>query len=471
MCIRRTHRRPRIDRGDAIGRQQGGTSWRIAVSKLTFMDRRAAFADGSDSPRALLEQCLGRIAERDGEVHAFVTVNTDGARAAADAATARYRAGKPLSSIDGMPIALKDIFETVDMPTTFGSPIFAGWRGGRDSAVAFALRQAGAVLIGKAVTTEFAASFAGPTRNPHGLDRTPGGSSSGSAAAVADGMVPVAIGSQVVGSVLRPASFCGVIGLKPTYGAINKGGICDSYSQNCVGTLSNSLADAYAVCHEIATRVGGDPGYAPFQGGAAPALSRAPQRLGVLETAGWHDADAEAKRQFMALLARLIGEGVQIVDRRASPHIERLEHAITDARDVSSRINAWEGLWPFAELQQRHGDQFSESYRGRMRIAAEMTADDYLAALKRRDAMRSAFDELSGQVDALATLSAPGPAPRGLQSTGNPVFNAVATALRVPAISLPLMQVDGMPVGVQLIGFAGGEGPLSAFAQYLIDLK
>jgi Asp-tRNA(Asn)/Glu-tRNA(Gln) amidotransferase A subunit family amidase len=284
-------------------------------------------------------------------------------------------------------------------------------------------------------------------------------------------MVPLAIGSQVVGSVLRPASFCGVIGFKPTYGALNKGGICDAYSQNCVGTLSNSLADAFAVCHEIATRVGGDPGFAPFQGGPVPALPRPPQALGVIETAGWASADAEAKRQFLALLARLIGEDVQIVDRRASPRIERLEHAIADAREVSNRINAWESLWPFAELQQRHGDQFSEAYRDRMASAAAMTVEDYLATLTRRDAMRVAFDALAHHVAAVVTLAAPGPPPRGLQSTGNPVFNAVATALRVPAISLPLLEVDGMPVGVQLIGFAGGESALSAYARYLLDLR
>ena len=439
------------------------------MAKLTFMDRRAQFADGTDSPRAMLEQCLGRIAERDREVRAFVVVNEEGACAAADASTARYRAGKPISPIDGMPIALKDIFETADMPTGFGSPIFDNWRGGRDSAVAFALRQAGAVLVGKAVTTEFAASHPGPTRNPHDLERTPGGSSSGSAAAVADGMVPVAIGSQVVGSVLRPASFCGVIGFKPTYGALNKGGICDAYSQNCVGTLSNSLADAYAVCDAIARRVGGDPGHAPFQGGPEPELARPPRVLGVLETAGWSLADAEAKRQFVAMLARLIGDDLQIVDRRASRRVDHLEQAIVDARELSSKINAWEGLWPFAELQQRHGDQFSPTYRERMALAAAMTADDYVAALARRDSMRRAFDALAGEVDALVTLSAPGPAPVGLQSTGKPVFNAVATALRVPALSLPLLQVDGMPVGLQLIGFAGAEAALSAYARWVMD--
>jgi len=438
---------------------------------LTFMDKRAAFQDGKQTPRTLLEQCLARIAERDGAVQAFVTVNAEGARAAADASSQRYRDGKPLSPIDGMPIALKDIFETVDMPTGFGSPIFDNWNGGRDSAVAFALRQAGAVLVGKAVTTEFAATHPGKTRNPHDLARTPGGSSSGSAAAVADGMVPVAIGSQVIGSVLRPASFCGVIGFKPTYGALNKGGICDAYSQNCVGTLSNSLADAFAVCHEIASRVGGDPGFIPFQGGPEPALPRQPQVIGVLETAGWDTADAEAKRQFLALLARLIGEGVQIIDRRASGRIERLEHALADAREVSQRINAWEALWPLGELFHRHGDRFSEIYRERIRFAQTMSADDYQAALTRREAMRVAFEALHGEVDAVVTLSAPGPAPVGLGSTGDPVFNVAATALRVPALSLPLMTVDGMPVGVQFIGFAGGERSLSAYAGWVMELE
>jgi Asp-tRNA(Asn)/Glu-tRNA(Gln) amidotransferase A subunit family amidase len=318
------------------------------------------------------------------------------------------------------------------------------------------------------VTTEFAATHPNVTRNPHDLSRTPGGSSSGSAAAVGDGMVPVAIGSQVIGSVLRPASFCGVIGFKPTYGALNKGGTCDAYSQNSVGTLTNSLADAFAVCHEIATRVGGDPGFAPFQGGPQPAAPRMPQVLGVLETAGWDGADAEAKRQFLAMLARLIGEGVTLVNRHESKRIERLEQAIADARGISTRINAWEGLWPFAELRHRRGNEISETYRARIVEAEQMTIDDYLDALARRDDMRRALDALAGDVDALVTMSAPGPAPEGLGSTGNPIFNVPATALRVPALSLPLLRVHGLPVGLQLIGFPHGERALSAYAQWIM---
>src|SRR5690349_4901842 len=271
-------------------------------STRSFAQARDRFADGADSPRALLERCLERIAERDREVKAFVYLNADGARSAADAATKRYRAGQPLSPIDGMPIALKDVLETADMPTGFGSPIYEGWRGGRDAPVVLALRQAGAVLVGKVVTTEFAATVTGPTRNPHDLKRTPGGSSSGSAAAVADGMVPLAIGTQVIGSVLRPASFCGVIGFKPTLGALNRYGMSDIYSQNCLGTLSNTLEDAWAVCHEIAQRVGGDPGFMPFQGGPKPAPAHKPQCIAVLETAGWARADEEAQRAFRTVV-------------------------------------------------------------------------------------------------------------------------------------------------------------------------
>ena len=242
----------------------------------TFASLRDGFGEGVGSPRALLEVCLERIEAREPVVRAFAALDVESARRSADAATGRWRAGTALSLIDGMPVALKDIIETADLPTGFGSPIFAGRKGGRDSAVAYALRRAGAVILGKAVTTEFADMVAGPTTNPHDPARTPGGSSSGSAAAVAAGMVPVAIGSQVGGSILRPASFCGVVGFKPTFGAINRGGISDQFSQNVLGTLSATLEDGWAVCHAIASIVGGDPGFAPFVGGAELAAARRP---------------------------------------------------------------------------------------------------------------------------------------------------------------------------------------------------
>jgi Asp-tRNA(Asn)/Glu-tRNA(Gln) amidotransferase A subunit family amidase len=450
--------------------QQAAIQTRVEPARrLTFVDRRRAFCDGADSPRALLETCLARIAERDGEVRAFVHLADKEARVAADAATQRYRAGRPLSSIDGVPIALKDIFETADMPTGFGSPIFDGWSGGRDSAVALALREAGAVIVGKVVTTEFASTVPGPTRNPHDLSRTPGGSSSGSAAAVADGMVPVAMGSQVAGSILRPASFCGVIGFKPTFGSLNRGGICDSYSQNTLGPLANSLGDAFAVCHEIAVRVGGDPGFLPFQGGAVPAPAQQPQALAVLEQSGWDGADAGAKREFAALCERLARRGIRLIDRRGSPRIERLEQTIADAPAITRQINTYESHWPLRELAHRRADGLSAAMRERAAQAARMSIDEYQALLVRRDAMQQALLALAGDVDAFITLSSSGPAPLGIESTGDPKFNSAVSALRVPALSLPVLQVDGLPLGLQLVGFPHRERHLSGVAQFLLD--
>ena len=184
-----------------------------------FFSAAADFPDGTDTPREFLERCLARLEAFEPAVGAFVCYDPVAARAAADRSAARWRSGRPLSPIDGMPVGIKDIIETADMPTEQGSPLFAGWRTGRDAASVAALREAGAVILGKTVTTEFASTEPRGTRNPWDRERTPGGSSSGSAAAVACGMVPAALGTQVVGSILRPASFCGVVGFKPSVGA------------------------------------------------------------------------------------------------------------------------------------------------------------------------------------------------------------------------------------------------------------
>src|SRR5258708_5860477 len=247
---------------------------------VPFSATRNSFAEGSETPRAYLERHLERIATREPQAKAFPALNLGGARAAADESAARYRAGRALSAVDGMPLGIKDILETEDMPTTFGSPIYDGWQSRRDAASVYALRSSGAVIVGKTVTTEFAARHPGATRNPHDLKRTPGGSSSGSAAAVGDGMLPPALGSQVIGSVLRPSSFCGVVGFKPSYGALNRGGGYDNFSQNCLGVLAATLDDAWIVSHVIAEKVGGDPGCAAFQGGPVPAPAAAPPVLG-----------------------------------------------------------------------------------------------------------------------------------------------------------------------------------------------
>ena len=193
---------------------------KLRLSPKPYLSATARFASGADTPRDFLERCLADVAALEPKIGAFVNLNLEAARAAADQSSARWRASRPHSKIDGMPIGIKDIIETADMPTENGSPLFAGFRSERDGASVAALREAGAVIVGKTVTTEFASTEPRGTRNPHDLRRTPGGSSSGSAAGVAAGMVSTALGTQVIGSTIRPASYCGCVGFKVSVGAL-----------------------------------------------------------------------------------------------------------------------------------------------------------------------------------------------------------------------------------------------------------
>ncbi len=258
----------------------------------SYVAATPAFRAGTDSPRAFLDRCLQQVEQTEPQIGAFVSLNIPGARAAADRASERWRTSQPLSAIDGMPVGIKDIMETADMPTEQGSPLFAGWRGGRDAAAVAALREAGAVILGKTVTTEFAATEPRGTRNPWDPQRTPGGSSSGSAAAVAAGMLSAALGTQVIGSILRPASYCGCYGFKPSVGAINRGGSFDHFSQSCTGVLAATLDEAWMVSRTISAHAGGDPGFPGLSGPLAPPEPKWPRALALLETAGLFRGDA-----------------------------------------------------------------------------------------------------------------------------------------------------------------------------------
>src|SRR3954469_15153691 len=389
---------------------------------MPFFSAAAGFAAGSDTPRAFLERCLGRLAEFEPAVGAFVCHDIAAARIAADNATARWRDGRPLSPIDGMPLGIKDIIETADMPTEQGSPLFAGWRTDRGAASVAALREAGAVILGKVVTTEFAATEPRGTRNPWDRERTPGGSSSGSAAAVACGMVPAALGTQVVGSILRPASFCSCVGFKPSVGRINRGGSYDYFSQSCTGVLAASLEDAWLVVVSIAARVGGDPGYPGLQGPAEPPPPRRPRALAMLQTSGWDEAAPDAHAAFETAVTRLAEAGIALADRDADSAIEEIERAIADAAPLTRTINAWEGRWPLNTYRDRDASKLSRSALGRLVLAEAMTMADYGAAIAIRQRNRGAYARLATRYDAAVTLAAPGAAPVGLASTGNPVF-------------------------------------------------
>src|ERR1700723_1129465 len=209
------------------------------------------FASGKETPRQFLERSLGLFELWEPRIGAFVHTNLPAARAAAELSTERWRAGKPLSAIDGIPVGIKDIIETADMPTEMGSPLFAGWGPEKDAANGRALRDAGAVILGKTVTTEFAASEPRGTRNPWNIAHTPGGSSSGSAASVAAGIISAGLGTQVISSTVRPASYCGTVGFQPTVNALNRQGRPDFPSQSCTGILGASLEDTWQIPYEI----------------------------------------------------------------------------------------------------------------------------------------------------------------------------------------------------------------------------
>ncbi|HZP79851.1 MAG TPA: amidase [Pseudolabrys sp.] len=429
-----------------------------------FLSATVSFASGSDTPRKFLERCLDALAVWEPKIGAFVATNVEAARIAADASSARWRAGKPLSGIDGMPIGIKDIIETADMPTQMGSPLFDGWHSGRDAAAVAALREAGAVTLGKTVTTEFAATEPRGTRNPWDLARTPGGSSSGSAAAVAAGLVSAALGTQVVGSIVRPASYCGCVGFKPSVGAINRGGSHDYLSQSCTGVLAATLADAWQVAAEIAGRVGGDPGYLGLAGPLHPPDAMTPRRLIVLETAGWAVASAEAKAALSDAMARL---GIEIATRRSHAEIAKVEDAIADARALSLRLNAWESRWPLNTYRDRDASKLSKAMLDRLTQAEAMTLDDYRADVAERTRIRTLYNGLAAHGDACITLAAPAAAPVGVGSTGDPVFAVPFSLLGVPAVSLPLLREQNLPLGLQVTGFSGKDESACAIAAFV----
>jgi Asp-tRNA(Asn)/Glu-tRNA(Gln) amidotransferase A subunit family amidase len=430
----------------------------------------AAFVAGTDTPRALLDRCIAEIDARDGDVQAFAYIDLASARASADASTARYAAKAPLSAIDGMPFGIKDIIETADMPTEFGSPLFAGWRGGRDAASVVALREAGAVIVGKTVTTEFAATIPGKTHNPWDLTRTPGGSSSGSAAAVGSGMLCAGLGTQVIGSILRPAGYCGAVGYKPTVGGINRGGSTDFHSQSTHGVIAATLEDAWTAAKAITERCGGDPGFVGIRGPLTPPPAALPGTLVFLETPGWALATADAKAQLMAALAKLRAAGVTIVDRRSSLLVAAVEAALLESRPLSMLINQWEFRWPLNTFSRDMDHaKLSGIMQARLVDAENMTLAEYDVALQRREAIRALFEQLAGSCAAAISLTAPDAAPVGLQSTGEPAFVVPGSLLGVPALSLPVLATGGLPLGLQLLGFKNRDADLFATAAAVRD--
>jgi len=438
---------------------------------LDFSRAREQFIAGADDPRAYFERCIATIAARDHEVQAFVTLGLESARRAADASAQRYRSGSPLSAVDGMPLGIKDIMDTHDLPTQMGSPVYAGWQPRWDAACVHALRSGGAIIVGKTVTTAFASGETNQTRNPLDLARTPGGSSSGSAAAVGAGMVPAALGTQTQGSILRPASYCGVVGFKPTHGALTMQGVHPiSLAHDHLGVVAGTLADAWSVVSRVAL-ASGSPGSAGLQGASEklPA-ARPPRRLLVIHTPAWEsEVEAVTRAAFDALLGRLREHDVGLITRRDDANLAGLEDAIFGAFiERSVDITAYEMKWPYEQYIALHGELIEKRSHGRIARAREMTPDYYAELLDEKARMQARAREVMSGADAILTLTASGPAPSTHSHTGSRTHQLFASFLGLPAFSLPIMASGGLPVGVQIIGHAGRDGELCALARGLM---
>jgi Asp-tRNA(Asn)/Glu-tRNA(Gln) amidotransferase A subunit family amidase len=441
------------------------------MEQTSFSDMAEQFRSGRSTPREALEQTIAKVEAREPHLHAFAFLDVDLCRAAADRSTERYRRGQPLSAFDGCPVGIKDIIETADMPTGCGNPAFTGTRTGRDAACVDALRLGGAIPFGKTVTTEFAIGFSGPTLNPHDPERTPGGSSSGSAAAVGAGLLPVALGTQTQGSVLRPASYTGCIGFKPTLGALPLGGVHPlSASHDHLGVFANHMDDLWGIASLISDY--GSPGFAGLGGAAARApAGQRPRRLVRLHLAAWDEVDDAHRAVVDDQIEDLAAQGIEIVDRRSDRAVQALEDALD--RDVAASLDmvAWEMRFPFRGYVERHGERIGERIRTLLARAEELRPIDYDMALARQKAARSLVAETLARLDgdAFVLPAASGPAPKGLVNTGSRAHLVYWSWLGFPAISLPIMKADGMPWGLQLAGVAGGDARLCATARWVLE--
>lgn len=417
------------------------------LQMLTASQARVLLSQRDISAAELLEACLDRIAEREPLVRAWAHIDPDAAKARARRLDTLSEQGP----LHGIPIGVKDIIDTAAMPTAWGSKSFAGRRPGRDAPCVTRLEAAGAIILGKNVTTEFAYFSPGPTRNPRDLTRTPGGSSSGSAAAVADCMVPLSIGTQAAGSTIRPASFCGVPAFKPSHGRWNMEGALRLYpTVDTLSVFARDFADA-ALVDDIL-------------GPVAPPAPKPPARVLVFIPAEW-DRAGEASREALASARRLVdAAGVPVQEIRATSPFDQL----VSASDIIVHVEAAKHSGAIVDEAE---SEISAIFLALIEKGRGISDKTYADALAIRDRARQLWPAMVGPDTLVLTPAVPGEAPEGLNSTGDPVFIRTWNVVGAPTANLPLYQGPlGLPVGVQAVGVPGRDRELLAGAGWMMDL-
>ena len=427
-------------------------------------DAARAIREGAVSAEQLAEACLARIGEAEPQVQAWQYVDREHVLAQARARDQDRKEGRPCGPLHGVPIGVKDIIDTADMPTEDGTVLHAGRMPDRDAAVVAMLRAAGAVVLGKTVTTECAYFHPGKTRNPHNPEHTPGGSSSGSAAAVAAGMVPLALGTQTNGSVIRPAAFCGVYGFKPTHGLIPRSGILKlSRTLDHVGVFGRTLEDVALLAEQLVGYDERDPdtrprARIPFQAVLAEDPPFEPV-LAYVKGPAWDRAEAETKEAFAELVGELGAPVVEVNLPASAARALEWHRVIMEAEMAANLDLEWE----------KGRDRLSEKLRALLARGRELSALEYQMAVARIAPLVDGFDEIFERCDAILTPAAPGTAPKGLEATGDPAFCTLWTLLGMPALNLPLMRgANGLPLGVQLVGPRNGDARLMRTARWLV---
>jgi len=413
--------------------------------RLTATEARAAIVAGRLTPEALMEATLARIADREPAVRAFAWHEPDRARAAA-------RRADPSLPLGGIPIGVKDVIDTEEYPTQHGSPIWSGNRPRGDAAPVALARAAGAVVAGKTVTTEFATRHPGPTRNPANLAHTPGGSSSGSAAAVADCMVPLAFGTQTAGSIIRPAAYCGIAGYKPSYGMISRIGMkIMADSLDTMGCMARSVADLALFAGTLSARDLGDPESPP---GTAPCI-------GICRSPSWAAALPETGPLLDRVATALGRAGAAVTDRELPPAYAALEAAHPVIMNVeSARSVAWELM--------THRHLVSAGLREKLEPMLAERGETLDAALSVARGCIDGFAAATEGLDVLVTPAAQGEAPEGIGWTGDPAFNSLWTTLRVPCVTVPAgTGPKGLPLGIQVVGRVGEDRAVLAWARWV----
>ena len=410
---------------------------RPAGTLLSALDLARAVEAGEISPEGVIDRCAEAIAAREDDVGAFIHLDIEGARKHARENVDRLRA----APLRGLPIGLKDIYDTYDMPTQYGSAAYTGHRPASDAAPVSMLRRAGGVMLGKTVTTEFAHQQAGKTRNPRNLEHTPGGSSSGSAAAVAAGFVPIATGSQTAGSVIRPGSYCGVAAFKPSYKLIPTIGVkCYAWSLDTVGLYGAGVADdAFATAAMTGRDLRVDR--------ATPSAPR----IALVRTHIWADASADMQNAIATSAAAIEAAGASVKDVALPPLLE-------DAWRAHKTIILHEAARSYAFEYDHKRDLLGPKTVAMLDEAATVGVDAYDDARRIAKRARLALADLMGEFDVILTPSAPGAAPHGIGATGVASFNWLWTLMGTPCVNVPgLADATGMPLGVQIVGRFGRD--------------